>query len=153
MLDLSKLNDFLSLLGGKFMDQSIATSTLKPPTRRRSLWLRFLAPTLCPLPSTFFQFLHRYQSLTNEFNRHVMMSILLLVRNFVPAHEQIQADDWNVAQVARNAFDLEGKVVGTVGCGRIGYRVLQRLQPFQCKELLWFDYADLPAGKFKPMLP
>lgn len=77
-----------------------------------------------------------------------MMSILLLVRNFVPAHEQIQADGWNVAQVARNAFDLEGKVVGTVGCGRIGYRVLQRLQPFQCKELLWFDYADLPTGKF-----
>lgn len=80
------------------------------------------------------------------------MSILLLVRNFVPAHEQIQADDWNVANIARNAFDLEGKVVGTVGCGRIGYRVLQRLQPFECKELLWFDYTDLPSGEFKPVL-
>lgn len=28
---------------------------------------------------------------------------------------------------------LQGKVVGTVGAGRIGYRVLQRLMPFDCK--------------------
>ena len=27
-----------------------------------------------------------------------------------------------------SAFDLENKVVGTVGCGRIGQRVLRRLQ-------------------------
>ncbi|ODN84078.1 formate dehydrogenase, variant 2 [Cryptococcus amylolentus CBS 6039] len=80
---------------------------------------------------------------------HVLMTILTLVRNFVPAHEQIVNDDWNVAAVARNAFDLEGKVVGTVGAGRIGYRVLQRLQPFDCKELLWFDYADLPPDAAK----
>jgi formate dehydrogenase len=79
---------------------------------------------------------------------HVLMSILLLVRNFVPAHDQIRNDDWNVAEVARNSYDLEGKVVGTVGAGRIGYRVLQRLAPFDCKELLWFDYTDLPEGEF-----
>ncbi|WWC86153.1 uncharacterized protein L201_001026 [Kwoniella dendrophila CBS 6074] len=81
---------------------------------------------------------------------HVVMSILVLVRNFVPAHEQIVADDWNVAEIARNAYDLEDKVVGTVGCGRIGYRVLERLQGFNCKELLWFDYTDLPEDKKKP---
>lgn len=80
---------------------------------------------------------------------HVVMAILTLVRNQIPAHEQIVADDWNVAQIARNAFDLEGKVVGTVGAGRIGYRVLQRLQGFDCKELLWFDYNDLPADAAK----
>jgi formate dehydrogenase len=78
---------------------------------------------------------------------HVVMAILTLVRNQIPAHEQIIADDWNVAEIARNAFDLEGKVVGTVGAGRIGYRVLQRLQGFDCKELLWFDYSDLPPGE------
>jgi formate dehydrogenase len=75
---------------------------------------------------------------------HVIMSILLLVRNFVPAHEMIERGDWQVSDVARNAFDLEGKVVGTIGAGRIGYRVLQRLVPFDCKELLYFDYAELP---------
>ncbi|KAI9461910.1 NAD-dependent formate dehydrogenase [Lactarius psammicola] len=76
---------------------------------------------------------------------HVVMSILLLVRNFVPAHEMIERGDWQVSQIARNAFDLENKVVGTIGAGRIGYRVLQRLQPFGCKELLYFDYTPLPA--------
>lgn len=64
------------------------------------------------------------------------MTILILVRNFVPAHEQIARGDWEVAAVAKGAFDLEGKVVGTLGAGRIGFRVLQRLKPFDCKELL-----------------
>jgi formate dehydrogenase len=74
---------------------------------------------------------------------HVIMTILVLVRNFVPAHEQIEAGDWNVAAAAKNEFDLEGKVVGTVAVGRIGERVLRRLKPFDCKELLYFDYQPL----------
>jgi len=78
---------------------------------------------------------------------HVVMTILDLVRNYTPAHEQIVNDDWAVADIARNAFDLENKVVGTVGAGRIGYRVLRRLQGFDCKELLWFDYMDLLPGQ------
>ncbi|KAJ1304320.1 hypothetical protein OPQ81_005480 [Rhizoctonia solani] len=80
---------------------------------------------------------------------HVIMDILLLVRNFVPAHEMIERGDWNVSQIARNAYDLEGKVVGTIGAGRIGYRVLQRLVPFNCKELLYFDYNPLPDDAAK----
>ncbi|PCH37802.1 hypothetical protein WOLCODRAFT_135857 [Wolfiporia cocos MD-104 SS10] len=76
---------------------------------------------------------------------HVVMSILLLVRNFVPAHEMIERGDWQVSDVARNAFDLEGKVVGTIGAGRIGYRVLERLMPFDTKEHLYYDYNSLPA--------
>ena len=74
------------------------------------------------------------------------MSMLLLVRNFVPAHEMIERGEWNVSAVARNSFDLEGKVIGTIGAGRIGRRVLQRLRPFNPKELLYYDYATLPAG-------
>lgn len=74
---------------------------------------------------------------------HVVMTILVLVRNFVPAHEQIQAGEWNVAAAAKDEFDLEGKVVGTVAVGRIGERVLRRLKPFDCKELLYFDYQPL----------
>ena len=71
------------------------------------------------------------------------MTILTLVRNFVPAHEQIARGDWNVAAVAKNEYDLENKVVGTVAVGRIGERVLRRLKPFDCKELLYFDYQPL----------
>lgn len=68
------------------------------------------------------------------------MTILTLVRNFVPAHEQIQAGEWDVAAAAKDEYDLENKVVGTVGVGRIGERVLRRLQGFECKELLYYDY-------------
>lgn len=74
---------------------------------------------------------------------HVVMTILTLVRNFVPAHEQIERGEWNVAAVAKNEYDLENKVVGTVAVGRIGERVLRRLKPFDCKELLYFDYQPL----------
>ncbi|KAG1796515.1 hypothetical protein EV424DRAFT_1444286, partial [Suillus variegatus] len=80
---------------------------------------------------------------------HVVMSILLLLRNFVPAHKMIECGDWMVSDVACNAFDLEGKVVGTIGAGRIGYRALQRLMPFDCKELLYYDYASLPEAAAK----
>lgn len=75
---------------------------------------------------------------------HVVMSMLLLVRNFVPAHEMIERGDWQVSDIARNAFDLEGKVIGTIGAGRIGYRVLERVLPFGPKELLYYDYNALP---------
>ncbi|KAF2840443.1 hypothetical protein M501DRAFT_931540 [Patellaria atrata CBS 101060] len=80
---------------------------------------------------------------------HVVMTILILVRNFVPAHEQIAAGEWNVAEVAKNEYDLENKVVGTVAVGRIGERVLRRLKAFDCKELLYFDYQPLSAEKEK----
>lgn len=72
------------------------------------------------------------------------MTILDLVRNFVPANRQIAAGNWDVAAVAQDSYDLEGKVVGTLAAGRIGYRVLQRIKPFDCKELLYYDYQPLP---------
>jgi formate dehydrogenase len=80
---------------------------------------------------------------------HVVMTILTLVRNFVPAHEQIVKGEWNVAEVAKNEYDLENKVVGTVAVGRIGERVLRRLKAFDCKELLYFDYQPLSGDKEK----
>ncbi|KAL6069455.1 formate dehydrogenase (NAD+) [Balamuthia mandrillaris] len=73
---------------------------------------------------------------------HVVMQILILVRNFVPAYQQVVNGEWKVADIAREAFDLEGKVVGTVGCGRIGQRICQRLQPFGVK-MLYHDYQRL----------
>ncbi|KAI0716311.1 NAD-dependent formate dehydrogenase [Earliella scabrosa] len=80
---------------------------------------------------------------------HVIMNILLLVRNFVPAHEMIERGEWQVSDIARNAYDLEGKVIGTLGAGRIGYRVLERLRPFNPKELLYYDYNALPEDAAK----
>ncbi|KZV64944.1 NAD-dependent formate dehydrogenase [Peniophora sp. CONT] len=80
---------------------------------------------------------------------HVVMLMLNLVRNFTPAHEMIERGDWDVSEVARNAFDLEGKTIGTVGAGRIGFHVLKRLVPFAPKELLYYDYAGLSPEREK----
>ncbi|CAK0786476.1 hypothetical protein CVIRNUC_009689 [Coccomyxa viridis] len=75
---------------------------------------------------------------------HVVMMILSLVRNYIPAYHQVIDGEWNIAKIAEHAYDLEGKIVGTVGAGRIGQRVLQRLKGFDCAELLYSDYSQLP---------
>lgn len=78
---------------------------------------------------------------------HAVMTILALVRNFVPANNQYAGKQtWDVAEITQNSYDLENKVVGTVGIGRIGRRILQRLKPFDCKELLYYDYNKLESS-------
>lgn len=59
-----------------------------------------------------------------------ILRILLLQRNWLPAHEQVAAGEWDVPAVAGNAFDLQGATVGTVGSGGIGTEVLKRLKPW-----------------------
>ena len=59
---------------------------------------------------------------------HVIMLILSLVRNYLPAHQQIKEGGWDIGAAAATAYDLENKVVGTVGTGRIGQLVLARLK-------------------------
>ncbi|KAL6551496.1 formate dehydrogenase (NAD+) [Orobanche gracilis] len=71
-----------------------------------------------------------------------LMRILILVRNFLPGYHQVISGDWNVAAVAHRAYDLEGKTVGTVGAGRIGRLLLQRLKPFNCN-LLYHDRVKM----------
>jgi len=74
---------------------------------------------------------------------HVILQILALIRNFIPAYNQVINGGWNIAEIAHRSFDLENKIVGTVGAGRIGQRVLQRLGGFECKELLYSDFARM----------
>ena len=61
---------------------------------------------------------------------HVVMSILILVRDFLPAHDRAVRGGWNIADSVSRSYDLEGMQVGTVAAGRIGTAVLRRLQPF-----------------------
>ena len=48
-----------------------------------------------------------------------LMSILILVRKFLPGHHQVISGNWNVAGITYRAYDLEGQTAGTLGCGRI----------------------------------
>jgi len=81
---------------------------------------------------------------------HVVMQILALVRNFIPAYKQVVEGKWDIAAIADNAYDLENKHVGTVGAGRIGFRVLQRLKPFDVK-LHYYDKIRLSPADEKAL--
>ncbi|KHC28938.1 formate dehydrogenase 2 [Candida albicans P76055] len=75
---------------------------------------------------------------------HAVMTMLILIRNYGEGHAQATKGTWDVAAVAKDEFDLEDKVIATVGAGRIGYRILERLVAFNPKKLLYYDYQPLP---------
>jgi len=81
---------------------------------------------------------------------HVVMQILALVRNFIPAYKQVVDGKWDIAAIADEAWDLEGKHVGTVAAGRIGHRVLQRLKAFDV-HLHYTDVFRLPPEEEKAL--
>jgi len=66
-------------------------------------------------------------------SEHVVMMILSLVRNYLPSHEWVLKDGWNIADCVQRSYDLEAMEVGTVGSGRIGLAVLRRLKLFDVK--------------------
>lgn len=76
---------------------------------------------------------------------HAVMTILVLVRNFIPAHLTAITGGWNIADLAARSYDLERMAVGTVGAGRIGLAVLRRLAPFDV-ELHYTDRRRLPGS-------
>lgn len=74
---------------------------------------------------------------------HVVMMILALVKNYLPAHQWVVDRGWNIADCASRSYDLEGMTVGTVAGGRIALAVLRRLKPFDVK-LHYTDKHRLP---------
>src|SRR5438874_7631672 len=76
---------------------------------------------------------------------HVVMMILALVRNYIPSHQWVLEDGWNIADCVSRPYDLEGMHVGTVAAGRIGSAVLRRPKPFEVN-LPYPDRPRLPDG-------
>lgn len=72
----------------------------------------------------------------------VVMHILALVRNYIPAYNQVLEGRWDIAEIAARAHDLEDKTVGIIGMGRIGQRVCERLKAFNVK-MLYYDQFPL----------
>ncbi|MGN9783880.1 NAD-dependent formate dehydrogenase [Nonomuraea sp. ZG12] len=75
---------------------------------------------------------------------HVMMMILSLVRDYLPAHRTVLDGGWHIADRVARSYDLEGMHVGTIAAGRIGTAVLRRLKPFGV-HLHYTDRHRLPA--------
>ncbi|MEX0785835.1 MAG: NAD-dependent formate dehydrogenase [Dehalococcoidia bacterium] len=78
-------------------------------------------------------------------SEHVVMMILVLVRNYIPSYRTVVEGGWNIADCVARSYDLEGMAVGTVGAGRIGTAVLRRLKPFEVK-LHYTDRHRLPES-------
>ncbi len=76
-------------------------------------------------------------------SEHVVMMILALVRNYIPAYGWVIRGGWNIADSVERSYDLEGMNVGSVAAGRIGLAVLRRLKPFDVK-LHYTDKHRLP---------
>ncbi|MEU6642542.1 NAD-dependent formate dehydrogenase [Saccharomonospora sp. NPDC046836] len=76
---------------------------------------------------------------------HVVMMILSLVRNYLPAHRWVLDGGWNIADSVMRSYDVEGMHVGTVAAGRIGLAVLRRLAPFDV-HLHYTDRHRLPEA-------
>jgi formate dehydrogenase len=74
---------------------------------------------------------------------HVVMMILALVRNYLPAHQWVLDGGWNIADSVARSYDVEGMHIGTVAAGRIGLAVLRRLAPFDV-HLHYTDRHRLP---------
>jgi formate dehydrogenase len=75
---------------------------------------------------------------------HVVMMILSLVRNYLPAHQIVLDGGWNIADCVERSYDVEGMRIGTVAAGRIGLAVLRRLKPFDVG-LHYTDRHRLPT--------
>ena len=73
---------------------------------------------------------------------HVVMQILTLIRNYIPSYKEVIDGGWDIGKVAARAHDLEDKVVGIVGMGRIGQRVAARLKSFDVR-IYYYDYGRL----------
>ncbi|TCL73013.1 NAD-dependent formate dehydrogenase [Rhizobium sp. BK251] len=81
---------------------------------------------------------------------HVVMMVLSLVRNYLPAHEIANKGGWDIADCVSRSYDLEGMHFGTVGSGRIGLAVLKRLKPFDV-HLHYHSRHHLPADVEKEL--
>ena len=81
---------------------------------------------------------------------HAVMMILSLVRNYLPSHQWVVDQGWNIADCVARAYDLEGMQVGSVAAGRIGTAILRRLKPFDVK-LHYTDRHRLPASVEKEL--
>jgi formate dehydrogenase len=68
---------------------------------------------------------------------HAAMQILVLVRNFILAYNDITGGGWSIGEIAEGSHDLEGKTVGIYGAGQIGQLIAARLKPFDVKMLYY----------------
>ena len=77
---------------------------------------------------------------------HVVMQMLTLVRNYIPAYQEVINGGWDIGKIAAKSHDIEGMTIGIIGMGRIGQRVAARIKPFDVNTF-YFDYSRLTTAE------
>lgn len=72
---------------------------------------------------------------TTSVAEYVVGSILIQLRNLIPAHLSIQKGEWKKAEFIGN--ELSGKSIGLIGYGRIGQEIDRLLSPFNVNVLYY----------------
>ena len=75
---------------------------------------------------------------------HIVMQILVLVRDFTTQHKIVNDWGWHIADAVSRSYDVEGMHVGTIAAGRIGIDMLRKMKPFDV-HLHYMDRHRLPA--------
>lgn len=68
---------------------------------------------------------------------HAVMQLLALVRNYLPAYQQVVDGRWDIGEIAQRSWDLERKTVGIYGAGAIGQLIALRLKAFDVETLYY----------------
>jgi len=76
---------------------------------------------------------------------HIVMQILVLVRDFTTQHNIVNEGGWHIADAVSRSYDVEGMHVGTIAAGRIGIDMLRKMKPFDV-HLHYMDRHRLPEA-------
>jgi formate dehydrogenase len=74
---------------------------------------------------------------------HIVMQILVLVRDFTTQHKIVNDGGWHIADAVSRSYDVEGMNIGTIAAGRIGIDMLRKMKPFDVN-LHYMDRHRLP---------
>lgn len=75
---------------------------------------------------------------TVEVAEHIIMAILALYRQLIPAHNALKQGRWLMWELRPHMYNLDGKTVGIVGFGRIGQELARKLSVFGAN-ILYYD--------------
>lgn len=78
----------------------------------------------------------------DEVADHTCAMLLASARKIVPLHESVRGGRWEVEPVAKPLPKLSDCVLGLVGFGRIGERVMHRLAPFGFRIRVYDPYLS-----------
>lgn len=73
----------------------------------------------------------------NAVAEFVVSVMIMLLRSVIPQMQELKAGYWRNKQWIGE--ELKGKTIGLIGCGAIGRRIVELLQPFRVDEILGFD--------------